>query len=133
MPKDINIAGMNPVNYDSDRDPTGMIGISLANQIVEQAGGFDKYFPGLIDKSGEKRQSNGIDYRLFMDLFTDNNWIRIDNPLADTEMKREILRRSGYTHLIVNGGKHVPLDEIRDYQISAVFRKTRRTAARRGF
>ena len=123
MLRKIIIDGMTPESYDPFRDYTGMIEITLADEIISQAGGWDEYFPECLDRKGKGEHECRVDYELFMKLLTENNDIQIGNPFADTERKRAILKRVGYSHLIVNGGNHVRIEKVSDCAVGHVFRK----------
>ena len=44
MARKFDIAGMTADTYDADRDPSGAIGMALADAIIREAGGFREYF-----------------------------------------------------------------------------------------
>lgn len=120
--------------YDSDEDVEnhrGMQGIGLANRLLSEAGGFKGYF-GRDDEPVEftsVKRRRKIDYGTFRRLYQQNMSNLLTERLdQNADLKREILRRSGYTHLYGNGGKIIPVEELSDWAIGNVFNKTRKQA-----
>jgi hypothetical protein len=67
------------------------------------------------------RKRTRINYEVFGRLLSKHTELQPRNPSAQTELKRSILRRSGYTHLIGRGGERVTIQSALDSRIGQAF------------
>ena len=115
MVDEFSVGGMTFQTYDPNKDPSGGIGHALAESR------FDELFQLILDsEEAFQRGSSRFDYVAFGNALGSSSGVHL-GIFQDRDMKENMLRAGGYTHVTGEGGKRIPLGEASDARIGHVW------------